>query len=114
MENTPLEGFNNLKELDVGITEYICKETVGFNCVLKHRYSDFLVNEIDLNGNVVWIKSNEDKDKNNNSTNISSTSNKDNLTEDEINKIFSEKFSKILNEGEISKFKDFLYKYLEK
>jgi len=24
---------------------------------MKHRYSDFIVNEIDLNGDVVWFRS---------------------------------------------------------
>ena len=51
-----LEKFNQTKEEDVGITEYMSPENPGFKCVLKHRYSDFLVNEIGLDGKVVWIK----------------------------------------------------------
>ena len=51
-----LDKFNQTKEEDVGITEYMSPENPGFKCVLKHRYSDFLVNEIGLDGKVVWIK----------------------------------------------------------
>ncbi|XP_052283945.1 pseudouridylate synthase 7 homolog isoform X2 [Dreissena polymorpha] len=44
------------KETDVGITEYI-SSLPGFNGVLKQRYSDFLVNEISLDGSVVHLTS---------------------------------------------------------
>ena len=50
-----LDKFNKTKEEDVGITEFMSPENPGFKCVLKHRYSDFLVNEIGLDGKVVWI-----------------------------------------------------------
>lgn len=50
------ENFNQTTEEDVGIIEFINKEHEAFECVLKHRYSDFLVNEISDNGNVVWLK----------------------------------------------------------
>ncbi|KAK3609530.1 hypothetical protein CHS0354_007331 [Potamilus streckersoni] len=45
-----------LREGDVGITEYICSHQ-GFHGILKQRYSDFIVNEIDLDGNVVHLTS---------------------------------------------------------
>ncbi|QQP53044.1 Pseudouridine synthase YOR243C, partial [Caligus rogercresseyi] len=32
----------------VGITEYLSKDVPGFRGILKHRYSDFIVNEVDL------------------------------------------------------------------
>lgn len=43
-----------LGETDVGISEYISKHK-GFHAILKQRYSDFVVNEIDLNGDVVQL-----------------------------------------------------------
>lgn len=52
--------FKFLSEKDVGITEYY-NNGVGFACILKHRYSDFLVNEIDYNGNVVWAQKEKEK-----------------------------------------------------
>ncbi|KAJ8301532.1 hypothetical protein KUTeg_020519 [Tegillarca granosa] len=47
-----------LKEKDVGICEYI-NSLPGFHAVLKQRYSDFIVNEIDKSGNVVHLTSKE-------------------------------------------------------
>ena len=47
-----MERFNKIGEEDVGITEYIDSSNKGFKCVLKHRYSDFIVNEVDIDGNV--------------------------------------------------------------
>ncbi|XP_048740934.1 pseudouridylate synthase 7 homolog [Ostrea edulis] len=46
------EGF--LKEADVGITEYI-SSLPGFNAIIKQRYSDFIVNEIDEEGQTVKL-----------------------------------------------------------
>lgn len=50
-------------ENDVGIelfyTDTIEKqgeELVSLRCAFKHRFSDFIVNEIDLEGEVVWFK----------------------------------------------------------
>lgn len=43
-----------LSEIDVGITEFISKHD-GFSAVVKHRFSDFQVNEIDSEGNVVKL-----------------------------------------------------------
>lgn len=42
-------------ELDVGITCYIGSEIPGFKGSLKQRYTDFLVNEIEKDGNVVHL-----------------------------------------------------------
>jgi len=50
------ENFNQTTEEDVGIIEFVNKEDEGFECILKHRYSDFIVNEISENGKVVWLK----------------------------------------------------------
>jgi tRNA pseudouridine13 synthase len=44
-------------EVDVGITEFMNPELEGFDAILKHRFSDFNVNEIDLDGKVVYLTS---------------------------------------------------------
>lgn len=43
-----------LAEADVGITEFISQHD-GFMAVLKHRFSDFQVNEIDCDGKIVKL-----------------------------------------------------------
>ena len=45
------------KEVRAGITEYICPDNLGFTGILKQRYTDFLVNEIGLDGQVLHLKS---------------------------------------------------------
>ncbi|KAJ0726764.1 putative tRNA pseudouridine(13) synthase [Helianthus annuus] len=45
-----------LEESDVGISCYI-SPLPGFRGILKQRYSDFVVNEVDLNGNVIHLTS---------------------------------------------------------
>ncbi|EPS43276.1 hypothetical protein H072_2783 [Dactylellina haptotyla CBS 200.50] len=45
------------REESVGITEYLVPDAVGFQGLLKQRYTDFLVNEIDKDGNVLKLKS---------------------------------------------------------
>jgi len=42
-------------EKEAGIEEYLSKENVAIRCVIKHRFSDFIVNEIDENGKVIWF-----------------------------------------------------------
>nr|CAB3265321.1 pseudouridylate synthase 7 homolog [Phallusia mammillata] len=46
--------MNELREKDVGITEFVGK-TCGFNGIIKLRFQDFLVNEISTNGKVVHL-----------------------------------------------------------
>lgn len=36
---------------------------VNLNCAVKHRFSDFIVNEIDKNGDVVWFREEKDLQK---------------------------------------------------
>ncbi|KAI5696806.1 hypothetical protein M8J75_000392 [Diaphorina citri] len=48
-----------LEEEDVYIVEYLTKDIEGFAGTIKHRYADFQVNEIDLEGNVVRLTSYE-------------------------------------------------------
>ena len=45
------------REVRAGITEYICPDNLGFTGTLKQRYTDFLVNEIGLDGQVLHLKS---------------------------------------------------------
>lgn len=47
-----------ISEPDVGITEYISPNLRGFTGILKQRYTDFLVNEIDTTGAVVHLTDN--------------------------------------------------------
>ena len=42
-------------ERAVGITCFVSPETPGFRCTIKHRYTDFLVNEILPNGDVLHL-----------------------------------------------------------
>ncbi|XP_059609340.1 pseudouridylate synthase 7 homolog [Phlebotomus argentipes] len=52
------EGFVremiNVQEVDVGITEFV-GDSLGFSGIIKCKFSDFQVNEIDLDGNVVKL-----------------------------------------------------------
>lgn len=45
------------REVRAGIVEYVCPDNLGFTGVLKQRYTDFLVNEIGLDGQVLHLKS---------------------------------------------------------
>lgn len=45
----------NLQEADVGITHFLSEKLPGFSGQIKQRYTDFLVNEIDKEGNVVHL-----------------------------------------------------------
>lgn len=47
---------NGVSESDVGITHFLTPENPGFRGQIKQRYSDFMVNEIGLDGNVVYLK----------------------------------------------------------
>lgn len=44
------------REVRAGITEYVCPDNLGFTGVLKQRYTDFLVNEIGLDGEVLHLR----------------------------------------------------------
>lgn len=47
----------NDQEHAVGITAYVSPDVPGFNCIIKHRYTDFIVNEILPNGQVLHLTS---------------------------------------------------------
>ncbi|KAL6936371.1 hypothetical protein ACO0OL_002571 [Hanseniaspora opuntiae] len=50
------QNDDSLRETDVGITEYLYKDIQGFNGTIKQRYSDFIVNEINTEGEVIVLK----------------------------------------------------------
>ncbi|CAI0384143.1 unnamed protein product [Linum tenue] len=52
----PQVPMSTIDEADVGILCYISK-TPGFRGILKQRYADFIVNEVDTEGNVVHLTS---------------------------------------------------------
>ncbi|KAL7272555.1 multisubstrate pseudouridine synthase 7 [Rhizina undulata] len=58
-EDVAVEGGKTVSQVDaeraVGITEYLNPELKGWNGILKMRYTDFLVNEIDEEGKVVHL-----------------------------------------------------------
>ena len=44
-------------ENEAGIQEFMTPKDlqIEISCAVKHRFSDFIVNEIDLKGDVVWF-----------------------------------------------------------
>ena len=105
-----LDKFNKTKEEDVGITEFMSPENPGFKCVLKHRYSDFLVNEIGLDGKVVWIKEadsaiQEKKDEDKKT---------EELTEEKVDEILKNNFEGLIPKEEIISFNKLITNYIYK
>lgn len=54
-EPAATESTQDDQERAVGITNYVSPRTPGFSCVLKQRYTDFLVNEILPDGRVLHL-----------------------------------------------------------
>jgi len=54
--DTPGTDQDAERESRAGITEYVCPGNMGFSGVLKLRYTDFMVNEIGLDGEVIHLK----------------------------------------------------------
>ena len=105
-----LDKFNKTKEEDVGITEYMSPENPGFKCVLKHRYSDFLVNEIGLDGKVVWIKESDSLPQEK-----KEEEKKEELTEERVEDIIKNNFKDLISsEEEIKKFNTLITNYIYK
>jgi tRNA pseudouridine13 synthase len=100
------EFTNRLSEQDVGIRMYFNNETSGFECVLKHRYSDFLVNEIDIHGNVVWLKTDK----------VYKEPEKVVIaTEEDIDRVTDSVFTGVIESSEdIVKLKQLCYKFVNK
>ena len=57
-QSDPKHTTPRRSECDVGISQYLSKHE-GFCGILKQRYSDFLVNEINLDGKTVHLTSTE-------------------------------------------------------
>ena len=106
-----LDKFSKTKEEEVGIKEFMCPENPGFTCILKHRYSDFIVNEIDVDGNVVWI--NESK---NEVIEIKDGQDapKEELTEEKAIDIINNNFKEFLKDDEREKFQSLVTNYIFK
>ena len=49
--------------MEAGIQEFMSPDNVQIKCTIKHRISDFIVNEIDENGRVVWFTPENDLQK---------------------------------------------------
>ncbi|GAA5958197.1 hypothetical protein JCM8115_004015 [Rhodotorula mucilaginosa] len=49
-------GKRAANEEEVGITEYVSPDVQPFSGIIKHRFTDFLVNEVGLDGEVVRLK----------------------------------------------------------
>ncbi|KAI8991489.1 pseudouridine synthase [Mycotypha africana] len=47
----------NVKESDVGIVAYVNPNLKGFHSILKYMPEDFLVNEVDMDNNIVYLTS---------------------------------------------------------
>ncbi|CAG8889683.1 unnamed protein product [Penicillium nalgiovense] len=57
--STAIADAQALKEVEVGITEFVSNDTEGFSGILKKRYTDFMVNEIMTTGEVVHLQFND-------------------------------------------------------
>ncbi|CAG8547070.1 4227_t:CDS:10 [Cetraspora pellucida] len=76
-----------IQEQDVGLTEYVDASIPGFSAIIKQRYSDFLVYEIDQDENIVHI-TNTDLPKDNNVDKQSSKTSNDDITVISTDQIF--------------------------
>lgn len=54
-KRTKIETPEGITECDVGITRFLSHQLPGFLGQIKQRYTDFMVNEIDKQGNVVHL-----------------------------------------------------------
>ncbi|XP_052204944.1 multisubstrate pseudouridine synthase 7 [Diospyros lotus] len=96
-------AMKTLDEVDVGIVCYI-SQLPGFRGVLKQRYSDFIVNEVDFDGNVVHL------------TNLDAPSEfveeKNILTVDQLNKGYDmelESFKSLAGDSDAEGLKAFIH-----
>lgn len=46
-----------MTESSVGISQYVDAALPAFSAIIKHRFTDFLVNEVNLAGKVIELKS---------------------------------------------------------
>ena len=54
-DKTEAKSEDFMLESDFGITEYVTSDSAGFSGILKHRFTDFVVHEISLNGEAVKL-----------------------------------------------------------
>ena len=111
-------------EAEAGIQEYISgAENTTITCAIKHRFSDFIVNEIDEQNKVVWFTPETDLQKWK-KTNIANTTaaRPEDIADDEEAKEFTEKkeldvslpadmldqLSKLLHPEDFSRLSQFL------
>ncbi|KAJ3566416.1 hypothetical protein NP233_g7023 [Leucocoprinus birnbaumii] len=57
LPETTEAGAINFLETNVGISEYVGRESAKVQGIIKQRFTDFLVYEVDLDGNVIHLKS---------------------------------------------------------
>lgn len=57
LDDAVADGETRMTEARAGITEYIDPSLPGFQGIIKQRFTDFMVNEIDLTGNVCRLTS---------------------------------------------------------
>ncbi|KAH7107274.1 tRNA pseudouridine synthase D [Auriculariales sp. MPI-PUGE-AT-0066] len=50
------ERSDRVQEQDVGITEYVCKDVPALDGIIKQRFTDFLVFEVDRTGTVIHLQ----------------------------------------------------------
>ncbi|KAH9507458.1 multisubstrate pseudouridine synthase 7 [Bulinus truncatus] len=100
-QNATKVKLNPLTELQAGITEYF-SDHEGFNAVIKQRFSDFIVNEVDLDGNVIHLTNlqipEDDKHEENLTETFEITTNCPEITEEILQNIKQI----IINEDKIS------------
>lgn len=58
-----MKAAKQFGEGEAGIEEYMTQGNVAIQCAIKHRFSDFIVNEIDEHGKVIWFAPEKDLQK---------------------------------------------------
>jgi len=62
-EQQQKQAARDFGEAQAGIEEYLSPGNVTIQCAIKHRFSDFIVNEIDEHGQVIWFSPERDLQK---------------------------------------------------
>ncbi|ODV95504.1 hypothetical protein PACTADRAFT_50219 [Pachysolen tannophilus NRRL Y-2460] len=95
------QNLKGIQEEDVGICQYISPSIDGFHGILKQRYTDFLVNEIGMDGKVVYLVDEgfpNSKDRRKERRLMDQKQNSDNVNNDKIDEL-------LLKEEEVSNMK---------
>ncbi|SGZ40695.1 related to Multisubstrate pseudouridine synthase 7 [Hanseniaspora guilliermondii] len=116
------QNDDSLREADVGITEYLYKDIQGFNGTIKQRYSDFIVNEINTDGEVVVLKDKgfqqkEKKKSSEGTENSQKTDKRASLKEERSTFVLDpevkEQLAKIIGEEDVENIVNKVYKNFE-